>query len=147
MRRQLTDKEKGSKIHLLLLAAILLPLVPILNVLSRYPEEANVSIETIANNTLDELTNPSSIIIAFLYLCMAIFFTIQERKLKVMLSILALASVPFASLNIAIGYAKSVIHEHERIQCEAKPYMCQNKPKLDLMSKKIFEELRKEITQ
>lgn len=147
MKRQLTDKEKGSKIHLLLLAVTLLPLTPILSVITRYPEVANISIETIAHNTLEELTSPSSIIIAFLYLGMAIFFTIQERKLKVMLSILALASVPFASLNIAIGYTTSVIHEHERMQCETKSYMCKKKVSPSLMPKKIFEELRKEIAQ
>lgn len=145
MENKVEDKFKKPRIVLILLTLILISLTPILSVITRYPEVANISIETIAHNTLEELTSLSSIIIAFLYLCMAIFFTIQERKLKVMLSILVMASVPFATVNIAIGYTTSVIHEHERIQCETKSYMCKKKAIRPLMPKGIFEELRKEI--
>lgn len=132
---------------LLIFIFVTMPLLPILTVVSNYPAALNVSLGTIANTIVENIANPVNIILTTVYLCMAIYFTFQEKNVKVFLFILALASAHFAVVNVVEGYAKSVINKYEILQCEDKPYMCQHKPKLDLMPKKIFEELRKEITQ
>lgn len=132
---------------LLIFIFVTMPLLPILTVVSNYPAALNVSLGTIANTIVENIANPVNIILTTVYLCMAIYFTFQEKNVKVFLFILALASAHFAVVNVVEGYAKSAINKYETLQCEDKPYMCKKKITPPFIQKNVFEEIRKEIAQ
>lgn len=128
------------------LMGVFLPLLVIAYVFTSSPESLTTPISLIASKVIS-FSQFSLLYLLFctsLTLIAALGLLIHEGK-KIAILFLAGSLFTATLLNIALGYddaviehTKSVINKYETLQCEDKPYMCQNKPKLDLMPKKIF---------